>query len=326
MEGWRDVSVIVAVSGGADSVSLVRALATLKRLSGGAGQLVVAHFDHRLRADSSLDAEFVERLAGKLGLPFELGSADVSAAASRDGDGIESAARTARYDFLLRAAERRGARYTATAHTADDKIETTLFNILRGTGLAGLAGIPRVRALSAAVTAIRPMLGLRRNEVLEYLQAIGQEHRNDPSNASLDYTRNRLRHELLPTLRDGYHFDIDNSLLRLSQVAADAQRLIERLADELLDRTLIPSDSTLPATVRLDLRPLQTQDRHLVREMFVALWRRQGWPMQAMGFQKWNQLAEVAITSQVASSAVHKTVLPDGVLMVRHQDQLWFSK
>jgi tRNA(Ile)-lysidine synthase len=319
--GWRDLSVVIAVSGGADSVAMARALAKLKSQAGGPGRLILAHFNHRLRAEAENDAEFVRILAEKLELAFELGSADVAALASLGGDGIESAAREARYSFLLQSAQKHGARYIATAHTADDKIETTLFNILRGTGLAGLAGIPRVRPLSAAVTAIRPMLELRRADVLAYLEALGQDYRTDPTNQSLDYTRNRLRHELLPALREQYHFDIDNSLLRLSNVAADAQRLIERQAGELLDRCLLPNDSTSSA-VRLDLRPLQNQDRHLVRELFITLWRRNGWPLQAMGFDEWNTLATMAEAQVISSSKIPcRVTLPGGLVVQRDTDK-----
>src|SRR5690606_10185195 len=118
------------------------ALASLKAAGGGAGGLVIAHFNHRLRAGAEADAAFVRSLAARLQLPFELGGAEVAAADRRDG--LEAAAREARYDFLRTTAERCGARYVATAHTADDRIETVLFNVLRGTGLSGLAGIPRV--------------------------------------------------------------------------------------------------------------------------------------------------------------------------------------
>ncbi len=144
---WNDVTVIAAVSGGPDSVALVRGLANLKRAGGGRGRLIVAHFDHQLRPNSESDATFVRSLAAKLELAYEQGAADVSTAARERGDGIEAAARAARYGFLLETANRFGARYVATGHTADDQVESVLFNILRGTSLAGLAGIePRAAA------------------------------------------------------------------------------------------------------------------------------------------------------------------------------------
>jgi tRNA(Ile)-lysidine synthase len=162
-EQWRDVTVLVAVSGGADSVALLRGLCALR--SAGDGRLVIAHFNHRLRgAESAADQTFVEELGQQQALRVILGS--------RDGDGrasSEETLREQRYQFLRQAADQAGARYVAIAHTADDQVETVLHNILRGTGLAGLAGIPRVRPLTEAATLIRPLLGATRAEVLAFL-------------------------------------------------------------------------------------------------------------------------------------------------------------
>ncbi len=334
-DDWREIAVLVAVSGGPDSVALLRAMAAVKLDVGGAGRLIVAHFNHRLRQDASDDATFVESLARQLELPFEHGKANVAALANEHGDGIEAAARDARYAFLRGAAERNGARYLATGHTADDQVETVLFNILRGTGLAGLAGIPRARVLGPAVSLIRPLLNVRRSQVIEYLDVIGQPFRNDPSNTSRDFSRNRLRHELLPLLRETFNPEVDHSILRLSRLAADAQRLIERLAEELLDRCLCPGTiaAMVPATpehvnhVHLNIAALQSADRHLVREMFIALWRQAGWPQQDMGFSEWDLLAEMAIPNSIGSAAIsHRRVFSSNILVERTGEQLLLSR
>jgi tRNA(Ile)-lysidine synthase len=311
---WCDVSVVLAVSGGADSVALACGLAKLKSSATGHGRLVVAHFNHRLRAEADDDATFVRSLAAQLELPFELDAADVAAAATKHGDGIEAAARAARYRFLRQTAERLGARYVVTAHTADDQIETILFNVLRGTGLSGLAGIPRARPLSDAVSVIRPMLNVRRCEVLAYLKTIEQSYRTDATNECRDFTRNRLRHELLPLLREQYQFDVDGSLLRLASIAGDAQSLIEEQARELLDRCVLPPKSTTDAAICLDVCPLQNQHHHLVREMFVTLWRQQNWPLQAMGFEQWDAVADLAqATAAPDLLPARKITLPGNV-------------
>src|SRR5262245_53440501 len=139
-ERWRDVTALVAVSGGADSVALLRALLEIR--TSGDGRLIVAHYNHRLRgAESDADQAFVESLASQLGLEMITGSAPTLLQA----DTAEATLRELRYSFLAQAANRAGARYIVTAHTADDQVETVLHNVLRGTGLAGLAGIPRVR-------------------------------------------------------------------------------------------------------------------------------------------------------------------------------------
>ncbi len=274
-------------------MALLRAMAAIKRRVGGPGRLVVGHFNHHLQPRSNFDAAFVADLAKRLDLMVAVGEADVARLASEQGDGIEAAARQSRYTFLQQTAEQQGARYVATAHTLDDQAETVLFNVLRGTGLSGLAGIPRVRPLGPAVSLIRPMLSIRRCEVISYLAEIEQDYCVDPTNASSDFARNRIRHELLPLVRREFNHDIDGALCRLSQLAGDSQRVIEKLADELLDRC-VSQDKKLDAVV-VNMKPLVEVDRHLIRELFIALWRREQWPLQDMGFAEWETLATMAV-------------------------------
>jgi tRNA(Ile)-lysidine synthase len=304
---WQDTGVLAAVSGGADSVALIRALATLK--TAGHGLLAVAHFNHRLRADAGRDAEFVAELANRLGLRFELGDADTALTARMEGDGLEAAARGERYRFLQSAAERIGARYVVTAHTTDDQAETILHRILRGTGVAGLAGMRRTRSLSDAVTLIRPMLGVSRTGVIEYLTHLGQAFREDPSNASPAHTRNRIRHSLLPLLKADYNADVIPALLRLGAASGDAQRIVDHLVAQRIEAAVkFPSASR--ATIDCDR--LSGEDRHLTRELFVAIWRRQSWPQQSMGFTQWDRLAEM-----VLASVLQKQTFPGAIVAER---------
>ena len=289
---WQDTGVLVAVSGGVDSVALLRALAALKTT--GRGRLAVAHFNHRLRADAGQDAEFVAELAGRLELPIELGQADTAATARADGDGIEAAARHERYRFLQSAAERIGTRYVVTAHTADDQAETILHRIIRGTGIAGLAGMRRVRPLGDAVTLLRPILAINRAEVLAYLTHLGQTHREDPSNASHAHTRNRIRHSLLPLLKADYNSEVMPALLRLGTAAGEAQRIIDHLIDERIEAAVKFPDAD---RATIDCDSLRDDDRHLIREVFIAIWRRQSWPQQSMGFPQWDRLADMVLAS-----------------------------
>lgn len=308
---WQDTGVLVAVSGGADSVALIRALAALKTT--GRGRLAVAHFNHRLRADASQDAEFVAELAGRLGLPIELGHAETAATARVDGDGIEAAARSERYRFLQSAAERIAARYVVTAHTADDQVETILHRIVRGTGIAGLAGMRRVRPLGDAVTLMRPMLAINRAEVLAYLAYLGQPHREDPSNASHAHARNRIRHSLLPLLKADYNPEVMPALLRLGAAAGEAQRIIDHLVDERFEAAV-----KLPSADRatIDCDHLSGDDRHLIRELFVAIWRRQSWPQQSMGFPQWDRLAEMVLASRPQKQTFPGPIMADRTAMM----------
>ena len=138
-------------------------------------------------------------------------------------------------------AERLGARYVVTAHTADDQAETILHRILRGTGVAGLAGMRRARPLGPAATLIRPLLDVRRAEILAYLSELQQPFQDDASNSDLGFTRNRIRHELLPRLAADYNSDVVAALLRLGQTAHDAQQHIDAAVEELLCDVVSPS-------------------------------------------------------------------------------------
>jgi len=285
---WQDVTVLLAVSGGADSVALLRAMCALG--GSGSGRIVAAHLNHGLRGEQSdADEAFVVDLCRRLGVHCEVGRGQVAQLADQQGDGLEAAARQARYRFLAERAGRIGARFVATAHTADDQAETILHHILRGTGLRGLSAMRRVRRLGPAVL-IRPLLEFRRSELRTYLEELGQPFRRDPSNADLRLTRNRIRHNLLPHLAANFNPRVVEALLRLGRLAGEAQGVLAGLADGLGERfTRLRPDGS----VRIDAAGLADQPAYLVREMLAGLWASQGWPMQAMGRAKWETLAQM---------------------------------
>ncbi len=302
-ERWRHTAAVVAVSGGADSVALLRGLAALAQQEP-CGRLVVAHFHHGLRGKAAdEDEQFVVALAGQLGLECRLGRGDAGRTAADDGDGVEAAARNQRYDFLRDEAEAIGARYVAVAHTADDQAETILHHIVRGTGLLGVRGMRRARALSPAVTLIRPLLGVRRDELRAYLDAIGQPYRHDETNDDLEFTRNRLRHELLPLLADQYNPQVIDALVRLGRLADEAQTAIDGEVEALAART-VTVDAT--GTVTINLRELRGRADYLVRCVLMSAWKQAGWPMQSMGCDEWTSMAELCAVGG-------KRTLPGGV-------------
>jgi tRNA(Ile)-lysidine synthase len=289
---WQAVTSLVAVSGGADSVALVRGLSRAWVHESGefSGRLILVHFNHRLRgAASDADACFVAHLAAELGLEAVIGIADESALRDQ-GESLEAAARDARYRFFEATANERGARYLFTAHTANDQAETILHRILRGTGLDGLAGIPRVRALSPLTTIVRPLLDVTRAEVLGYLSSIGQTYCEDATNTDPRFTRNRIRHELLPQLAEQYNPQIDAALLRLGQLAGEAQACIWKQLQALQQRAV----RTAADGIHVSCDLLTSEDPYLVRQLFIELWQQQGWPLQPMTFEKWRQLADFA--------------------------------
>ncbi len=299
---WEDMTVLVAVSGGADSVALLRAMAVVKRT--GEGRLIAAHLNHQLRGEEAeADEAFVVELCRELHVPCERGrvtlssrglpgvpgtAQDTRSSPARRLGSLEAAARATRYGFLTETAGRVGARYVATAHTADDQAETILHRIVRGTGIAGLVGMARTRPLSAATTLIRPLLGFRRAEVLEYLDALAQPYRHDSSNTDPQFTRNRIRHELLPHLAADFNAGVVDALLRLGMLAGEGQAVVGRLVEELAEPCVICETS---GAVRIAISHLADQPSYVVRELLMWVWRRQGWPLQAMGFAQWEQLA-----------------------------------
>jgi tRNA(Ile)-lysidine synthase len=191
---------LVAVSGGADSLTLLHVLMALRDDFG--ITLHVATFDHGLRgSESAADVQFVREITAAWGVPVIDGAADVAAQAKVWQVGIEAAARRARYAFLAQAAASVGATRIATGHHRDDQAETVLMHVLRGAGLAGLRGmLPKAPLPGTALTLVRPLLDISRAEIDEYVRGLGITPRVDSTNADRAYTRNWLRHEVLPLL------------------------------------------------------------------------------------------------------------------------------
>lgn len=242
----RGVTVMVAVSGGADSVALLRLLhyaldcdleCTRECETGGSSQegpprrLIVAHYNHRMRGEESdRDESFVRDLSARLGLRCVVGHASRSVVVSPSEDSL----RRQRYAFLDQQAHACGARCVTTAHTADDQIETVLHQLFRGTGLVGLSGIRSTRPLGEDAVLIRPLLEIRRHQLRAMLDEIGQNWREDSSNTQQHYRRNWLRHTLLPQVLGKYPA-ADRAILGASQtlrdVAADQWTIANRWLD-----------------------------------------------------------------------------------------------
>ena len=227
--------IVVAVSGGADSVALLRFLEGEKERCG--LDLVVAHFNHHLRGKASDgDEEFVSSMAGELGLPFRCGGGDARKEAEKRGASVEDVARDLRYDFLLSVAGEEGARALALGHTADDLAETFLMRLLRGAGLDGLVPMePLMRR--GRLRVIRPLLDVRHAQVVRHLKEASVPYRLDRSNFSSSYFRNRVRLELIPALQRGYNPAAGDAMARAARSLAEARDYIEgEVARELENR------------------------------------------------------------------------------------------
>ena len=310
-------AVVVAVSGGADSVALLDML--MRAASTTAFQIHVAHLNHMLRGDdSTADAEFVRALAGSLSLPVIIDSADVRREATASGRSIEEAARELRYGFLLAAAREVGADLIATGHTMNDQAETFLMRLARGAGARGLASMRAVtkahdfgrdegggmrdekesghhaRSLDAESQIsnpfhpssapreahhapylphpllVRPLLAVTREEVEEYCRERALAFRTDASNESLDYTRNRVRHEVIAALKRVNPRVVEHISSAATLIASD-QEALDQLAGSLLDRACQPQDSSSSA---YKVASFTGQPEALRRRMIIEAVRR----------------------------------------------------
>lgn len=233
-------SVLVAVSGGPDSVALLLLLSRIQEME---LRLEVAHLQHGIRGEESCsDALFVKTMADRLGLPFHLKEMSLPGIKSARGKGnLEAMAREERYRFLLRIAENRGIGKIATGHTRDDQVETFFMWLLRGSGRGGLGGMPPVRRLDipgvgglSSPLLIRPLIEISRQEILEHLVALGQEYRTDRSNLHPALLRNWIRLRLLPQLREKIDPRLDERVARLTDLLREEEIVLERMARERL--------------------------------------------------------------------------------------------
>jgi tRNA(Ile)-lysidine synthase len=286
---------VVAVSGGPDSVALLRVLLDARPPQ---TPLVVAHLDHQLRgSDSDADADFVATMQATLAAQFPplhiaVERRDVAAEAQACGANLEGHARTIRYRWLAEMARRHDMRWLATGHTANDQAETVLHRLLRGTGLQGLRGIAPRRELEPGIKVVRPLLNWTRADVLAYLDELGQTYRIDATNADRSRTRNRIRHELLPLLAEQYNPAIVSLLGRLAQQAEEAFHEEDAAARQLLCEVELPRAGTMLVVDRVQLAKAS---RHRVRQVFRLIWQRENWSLDAMSHAAWERLATLVL-------------------------------
>ncbi|MDP1560004.1 MAG: tRNA lysidine(34) synthetase TilS [Pirellulaceae bacterium] len=296
---WNAPKVLVAVSGGSDSFSLIHALQNQRRKlaqSRPIPEVIAFHFDHRWQDRSTELARWVETRLKACGIATVLRqreddeavqSRKPAEASNRVGPQSEGKARAQRYAALAEVAESQGATYALTGHTRDDQAETVLMRIARGTGLAGLTGIPQQRQLSEHCQLLRPLLHESRQRLRDYLQGIGQEYWDDPTNADPHWTRNRVRQSVLPWLRQNLSPQIDASLVRLAQLASEHREVVQCLAEVHRGAVLECGDKHLVINVRLWAQLSES----VVRTLLVYWWGQARFPLQEMNFEHWRRLA-----------------------------------
>ncbi len=301
----------VAVSGGADSVALLRILLELRRELGCV--LAVLHFNHELRGpDSDADEQFVIGLAEQHGLEVICDRADVRAYSAKQRLSLEAAARTLRYQFFERILSDAKVSRIATAHTRDDQAETVLLRMTRGAGTRGLAGIyPELRRLSESSGGIvRPLLRIRRNEIEGYLGELHQAWREDESNRDLKHARNRIRHEILPMLERDLNPSIRETLADTAEIA----RAEEEFWSHEVGRHI--ADVWNHQTSAIELKPLLAQPLALQRRVVRAA-------AESLGIKL--NFQEVESILERASGSAKTLCLPNGWLVERTRSELCFT-
>lgn len=230
-------AVLCGVSGGADSVMLARALKTA-----GFERAIVCHFNHRTRGrESDADERFVRRLASELGFDFERGE---SAAGARGGG--EAVWRRERYEFFAETARRRRCGALFLGHNADDQVETVLWNLFRGAGRRGMAGM-RLASRREGMLVLRPFLDVPRSEIEAAARSAGVEFRTDATNKDVRFSRNAIRHVIIPAIERSLGRNIRGPLLKTARILAEEERFLEQMTEEALE------DCRLEALV-LDVR------------------------------------------------------------------------
>jgi tRNA(Ile)-lysidine synthase len=311
--------VVVAVSGGADSVALLLSISELIQSKKLKLKLFVAHLDHGLRTVSRADARWVKALAKRLGHESLARRVDVKALAAGSGDNLEQAARRARYKFLAKIAKEKRAVVVLTAHTMDDQAETVVLNLLRGSGMDGLSGMDPARRLGAGSEIIlaRPLLGwARRRDTESYCRSREVEFLTDEMNSDEKFTRVRVRRQLLPQM-ESFNPKIVEGLARTAELLREDSAALDQAASRLLE---LATEDGAGSRLRIDLLALAQP----------ALRRRalRQWIEQCRGdLKRIERVHVLAVESLLFGDRGGRAIeLPGGPKVLRRQKWLQFAE
>lgn len=300
-------TIVVALSGGADSTAL---LDLLSRLPGYNLRLVAAHLNHCLRGcESDADEEFCRHLALRYGVLFETRRVDVGRIAEEERLNIEDAGRRARIAFLDEIRDRYGAAAVALAHHADDQAETVLMRLLRGSGMTGLSGM----AYRNGRGYVRPLLDIPRPDIEQYLRLGNLEWREDASNSDTVYLRNRIRHQLLPLLEE-YNPAIRSCLAETASIIADDDALLQ----ELTVRAVARSCTTEEGRVVCSIPRLRTLESALLRRVLRQAVKQLAGTLEGIGMRHIEALCDLIHSDRPNATLI----LPHGIAPVREYDRL----
>ena len=253
--------ILVAFSGGADSSALLHILCRYSKQNG--TKIYAAHVNHGIRGEEAdRDEEFCRKLCGSLGVEIFILRADVPSIAKERKESVETAARNVRYDFFECVMRENGIKILATAHNANDNLETLIFNMARGSGLSGMCGIPDSRPIDCGVV-IRPMLAMEKSEIIEYCKEHSLDFVTDSTNTDTDYTRNLIRAEIIPIMQKINSGALKNASRMCKNLREDSLCL-DNIAEQLIDKY---SDG-----YAIDLKHLSTHSNAIVNRAIIKLY------------------------------------------------------
>ena len=312
-------TIVVAVSGGADSTALLLALEELKTINKITLDICVAHLDHRLRKSSAKDAKWVADLATKLGYRSVIGRSTVAETARATSDNLEQAAREARYAFLERTAKKVSANYVLAAHTMDDQAETILLRLMRGSAGAGLGGIEAVRPLSkkSSIKLVRPLLWARRADTEDYCRLRKTEFLSDEMNEDQTFARVKVRKQLLP-LMESFNKKVVEALSRTATLLREDGAVLFSDSGSLLQRASLEAETETPA---LDVKVLSDAPPALRRRALRQ------WLSEARGSTRRLEMVHLSSVEKLLEGNAGGRVveLPSGGRVRRRRNRLEFE-
>lgn len=313
---WKpDVTVVAAVSGGPDSMALLHLLRQMSEEK--PMRIIAAHVNHRFREqESAREAELVARTAEEWGIPLETAVIDVPAYIKETGLNAQEAARKKRYAFFKEAAAKHGARLLLLAHHADDQAETVLMRIVRGTGIGGLAGIPR-RRKEDRLELIRPLLRITKKELLSYCERNGVPYATDSSNFSRKYVRNAVRLDVLPMLRK-INPRVDEALVRLADLASAEDDFMTREAARLLETVAARSGEGF----RVNLEKFHGLHVALQRRILHLILKYSSESWFSLEYQKLDELLDAMADQR---KTVHRIDIGDGWTFTREYGEVYIG-
>lgn len=312
----KQSTIVVAVSGGPDSMALLHILNCLAKEE--QFDLVVAHVNHGFRPEESLEeAEMVRAYAAQMGLPFECIELHMPQYLDKHSVNSQAASRGRRYEFFFRIAERYNAHYIALAHHADDLAETVLMNVIRGTGLSGLSGIVMKRS-EKNVELIRPLLRMKKEAIIKYCDAYQIPYLHDSSNLKRDYYRNQIRLDVFPYLEQ-YNSQLSQSLVRLAEVAAEEDHWMTQQTKDQFEQMVQKQSGGYAVSCQLFFTLHVALQRRLIKLILSYL------SLEA-GYLSFEGIERMRMAADEHAASTWRIDIGDGIVCIREYDVLRFIR